>query len=125
MCEFVLRIEIEALDPAEFQSGLVVLYVGNHRNEIIGRHQRCIAPVGTSKGAVLKVHERALEETDKRGEKPVLLLTDGEIRRASSLAGQTVYKATPSMLRSLRIEKVSSLITQEGKRLKVKEMILK
>lgn len=69
--------------------------------------------------------KRVLEETDKRAEKPILLLTDGDIRRASLLAGRMVYKATPFMLRRFRIEKVPSLITQEGKRLKVKEMILK
>lgn len=69
--------------------------------------------------------EMALEETDKRAEKPILLLTDGDIRRASSLAGRMVYKATPFMLRRLQIEKVPSLVTQDGQRLRVKEMILK
>ena len=43
--------------------------------------------------------KRSLEETDKRGEKPILLLTDGDIRRASLLAGRMVYKASPSMLK--------------------------
>lgn len=71
------------------------------------------------------MHERALEETDKRAEKPILLLTDGDIRRASSLAGRMVYKATPFMLRRLQVEKVPSLVTQDGQRLRVKEMILK
>jgi len=69
--------------------------------------------------------KRALEETDKRGEKPILLLTDGDIRRASSLAGQMVYKASPFTLRRLQIEKVPSLVEQEGKRLRVKEIVLK
>ena len=69
--------------------------------------------------------KRALEETDKRGEKPILLLTDGDIRRASSLAGQMVYKATSFMLRRLQIKKVPSLVMQEGKKLKVEEIILK
>ena len=69
--------------------------------------------------------KRALEETDKRGEKPILLLTDGDIRRASSLAGQMVYKANPFMLRRLQIEKVPSLVTQKGRKLKVLEIILK
>ncbi len=68
--------------------------------------------------------KRALEETDKRGEKPTLLLTDGDIRRASSLAGRMVYKATPFMLSRLQIEKVPSLVEQEGRRLKVEELIL-
>ena len=69
--------------------------------------------------------KRALEETGKRGEKPVLLLTDGDIRRTSLLAGQTVYKATPFMLRRIGVEKVPSLVEQEGRKLRVREMILK
>ena len=69
--------------------------------------------------------ERALDETDKRGEKPILLLTDGDIRRVSSLAGQMVYKASPFILKRFKIEKVPSLVTQEGRKLKVLEMILK
>ena len=69
--------------------------------------------------------KRALEETGKRGEKPILLLTDGDIRRTSLLAGQTVYKATPFMLRRIGVEKVPSLVEQEGKKLRVREMILK
>ena len=69
--------------------------------------------------------KRALEETDKRGEKPILLLTDGDIRRASSLAGQIVYRASPLMLKRFKIEKVPSLVEQEGRKLSVKEMVLK
>ena len=69
--------------------------------------------------------KRVLEETGKRGEKPILLLTDGDTRRASSLAGQPVYKANPFMLRRLQIEKVPSLVTQEGRKLRVRETVLK
>ncbi len=69
--------------------------------------------------------KRALEETDKRGEKPILLLTDGDIRRTSSLADQMVYKASPFMLKRFKIEKVPSIVTQEGRKLKVLEIILK
>lgn len=69
--------------------------------------------------------KRALEETNKRGKNPILLLTDGDIRRASSLAGQMVYKATPFMLKRFKIEKVPSLVTQEGKKLRVEEKVLK
>ena len=69
--------------------------------------------------------KRALEETDKRDEKPILLLTDGDIRRASLLAGRMVYKATPFMLRRLQVEKVPSLVTQESKKLRVKEVVFK
>ena len=68
--------------------------------------------------------KRALEETSKSGEKPVLILTDGDIKRASSLAGQIVYKASPFMLRRFQIKKVPSLIEQQGRKLKVKEMPL-
>ena len=69
--------------------------------------------------------KRALEETDKRGEKPILLLTDGDIRRASSLAGRVVYKASHFMLRRLGIEKVPSIVTQEGRKLRIEETVLK
>ena len=69
--------------------------------------------------------KRALEETDKRGEKPILLLIDGDIRRASLVAGRMVYKASPFMLRRLQVEKAPSLVTQEGRKLRVREMILK
>ena len=68
--------------------------------------------------------ERALEEISKSEEKPILILTDGDIKRTSSLAGQIVYKASPLMLRRLRIEKVPSLIEQQGRKLRVKEMSL-
>lgn len=68
--------------------------------------------------------KRALEETDKRDEKPILLLTDGDIRRASLLAGQMVYKASPFMLRRFQIEKVPSIVTQEGRKLRIEEMPL-
>jgi len=69
--------------------------------------------------------KRALEETDKRDEKPILLLTDGDIRRASSLAGQMVYKASPLVLKRFKIEKVPSIVTQEGRKLRVEETVLK
>ena len=69
--------------------------------------------------------KRALAETDESGKKPILLLTDGDIRRASSLAGRMVYKATPFILRRLRIEKAPSLVEQEGRKLKVWEIVLK
>ncbi len=69
--------------------------------------------------------KRVIEEISKSGEKPIFILTDGDIKRASSLAGQIVYKASPFMLRRLQVEKVPSLVTQEGRKLKVKEVILK
>ena len=69
--------------------------------------------------------EMALEEIGKRGGKPILILTDGNIQRASSLAGQVVYKASPFVLKRLQVEKVPSFVTQVGKKLRVEEMILK
>lgn len=69
--------------------------------------------------------ERALEKITKKRGKLILLLTDGNIQKASSLAGQIVYKATPFILRRLQVEKVPSLVTQEGKKLRVKEIVLK
>ncbi|MDE0291118.1 MAG: hypothetical protein OXK19_01190 [Candidatus Dadabacteria bacterium] len=68
--------------------------------------------------------KKALEETDGRDEKPILLLTDGDIRRASSLVGQPVYKANLFVLKKLKIEKVPSIVGQEGRKLRVQEMIL-
>ena len=69
--------------------------------------------------------EKVLEEISKSEEKPTFILANGDIRRASLLAGQIVYKASPFMLRRLQIEKVPSIVTQEGKKLRVKEMVLK
>ena len=69
--------------------------------------------------------KRALEKVSGNGENPILLLTDGDIQRASSLASQAVYKASPFMLIRLQIEKVPSFVTQKGKRLKVREIVLK
>ena len=67
----------------------------------------------------------ALEGIGKGGEKPILILTDGDIQRASSLAGQPVYKANPFILKRLKIEKVPSLVEQEGRKLRVREVVLK
>ena len=65
------------------------------------------------------------EKMSGNKEKPILLLIDGNIRKASSLAGQAVYRASPFILRRLQIEKVPSLITQEEQKLKVEEIVLK
>ena len=68
--------------------------------------------------------KRVLEKMSGSEEKPILIITDGDIQGATSLAGQIVYKANPFILRRLRIEKVPSLVTQEGRKLRVEEMIL-
>ena len=68
--------------------------------------------------------KRALEKIGGKGGKPILLLTDGDIQRASSLAGQPVYKANLFILRRLKIEKAPSLVEREGRKLMIKEMFL-
>lgn len=55
MGKLVLRITVKAPGPAEFQGGLIVLYTGDRGNEIIGRRQSRVSPVGIDKGPVLKV----------------------------------------------------------------------
>lgn len=69
--------------------------------------------------------EKALEKTGGAAGKLILLLTDGDVREASLRANQAVYKATPFMLRRLGVERVPSLVEQEGRKLKVREMVLK
>ena len=107
------------------------------RNPLYDHAGKMISPAGTvnpldyvslSKSILVLREEQlemALEEIGKRGEKTILILTDGDIKRASSLAGQVVYKASPFMLRRFQIEKVPSLIEQRGRKLRVKEMVLK
>ncbi len=108
----------------------------NVRNPLYDHTGKMIFPAGTvnpldhvplSKSILILREDqvkRALDETNKRGEKPILLLTDGNIRRVSSLAGRIVYKASPFMLKRLQVEKVPSLVTQEGKKLMIKEIFL-
>ena len=107
------------------------------RNPLYDHTGKMISPAGTvnpldhvslSKTILILKEDqikRALEEISRGGEKPTLILTDGDIRRASSLAGKIVYKASPFMLRRLQIEKVPSLVTQDGEKLRVKEITLK
>ena len=107
------------------------------RNPLYDHTGKMISPSGTvnpldhvslSKSIlVLKEDQikRALEKIRGRGEKTILILTDGDILKASSLAGQPVHKANLFILRRLKIEKVPSLVTQEGKKLRVEEIILK
>ena len=68
--------------------------------------------------------KRTLEKTRGNGETAILILTDGDIRRASSLAGQIVYKASPFMLKRLQVEKVPSLVTRDERKLRVEELTL-
>ena len=108
----------------------------NVRNPLYDHTGKIISPAGVvnpldhvslSKSILILREDqikRALEEISKSGKKPFLILTDGDIKRASSLAGQIVYRASPLMLRRLRIEKVPSLIEQQDRKLRVKEMSL-
>ena len=66
--------------------------------------------------------ERLLGVIDEK--KPVLLLTDGDVRGASSLAGRMVYRANPFILERLRVEKTPSVVTQDGLKLKIREIVL-
>ena len=66
----------------------------------------------------------ALEKAGERGKNAILIITDGDVGRASSSAGRIAYRATPFVLRRLRIEKVPSLVTQAGRKLKVREVVL-
>ena len=67
----------------------------------------------------------APEKITEKREELILLLADGNIERAYLVAGQTVYKATPFMLRRLRVEKVPSIVTQKERKLRVREIVLK
>lgn len=66
--------------------------------------------------------ERLLGEISEK--KPVLMLTDGDVRTASSLAGRMIYRANPFILERLRIEKTPSVVTQKGLMLEVREIVL-
>ena len=109
----------------------------NVRNPLYDHTGRLISPAGTVNPldhvslsrSILVLREnqikKALEKTRGVVEKPILILTDGDIQKASSLAGQIVYRANPFILRRFQVEKVPSLITQEGGKLRLKEMTLK
>ena len=108
----------------------------NVRNPLYDHTGKMISPAGTINPldyislsrSILILREdqikRALEKTGRSAEKPILLLTDGDIRRASSLAGQPVYKANLFILRRLKIEKAPSLVEREGRKLMIKEIFL-
>ena len=106
------------------------------RNPLYDHTGKMISPAGTINPldyislsrSILILREdqikRALEKTGRSAEKPILLLTDGDIQRASSLAGQPVYKANLFILRRLKIEKAPSLVEREGRKLMIKEIFL-
>jgi len=53
------------------------------------------------------------------------LLTDGNLNRASTTLGQMVYRADKGILDRLGVERVPSVITQDGERLRVEEVPIK
>ena len=109
----------------------------NVRNPLYNHTGEMIFPAGTvnpfdhvslSKNILMLREEQiemALEEIGKKGGSLIIILTDGDIRRASLLAGQIVYKANPFILRRLKVEKVPSLVEQEGGKFRVREVVLK
>ena len=106
------------------------------RNPLYDHSGKMISPAGTvnpldhvslSKSILILREDqikRTLEKTGGSREKPILLLIDGDIKKASSLAGQAVYRASPLILRRLQVEKVPSRVTQEGQKLRVEEIVL-
>jgi len=63
-----------------------------------------------------------IPELKKTHRNLLILLTDGNLERASSIAGQMVYRADKNILDRLGVERVPSVITQDGERLKVEEV---
>jgi hypothetical protein len=49
----------------------------------------------------------------------LILLTYGNLKRARTTLGQMVYRADRDILDRLGVERVPSVITQEGERLRV------
>ena len=77
----------------------------------------------TSTIVVIKESQiRIIPELKKAHRNLLILLTDGNLQRAAETAEQMVYRVDSHILERLGIEKVPSLITQEGVRLKVEEI---
>ena len=121
--------------PAEEERTRYVDPSVNVPNPVYDLEGKIVSPAGTvnpleyvplSKPVLFLREDQVERLLDEIGEKkPVLLLTDGDVRAASSLAGHMVYRANPFILERLRIEKTPSLVTQDGPRLKVREIVLK
>lgn len=72
---------------------------------------------------VLKESQLGIVSRLKKSHKNLLiLLTDGNLKRASTIVGQMVYRADKSILDRLGVERVPSVVTQEGERLRVVEV---
>jgi hypothetical protein len=63
-----------------------------------------------------------IPELKKSYKNLLILLTDGNLPKAAEKIGQMVYRADNHILERLGIERVPSVITQEGVRLKVEEI---
>jgi conjugal transfer pilus assembly protein TraW len=55
----------------------------------------------------------------------LVLLTDGNLTKAAEKIGQMVYKGDSHILERLGVERVPSVITQEGTKLRVEEILVK
>ncbi len=121
--------------PAEEERTRYVNPSVNVPNPVYDLEGKIVSPAGTVNPLeyvplskpILFLREDQVEGLLKKikEKKPLLLLTDGDVRAASSLAGRTVYRANPLILERLQVDKTPSLVTQEGLRLRVKEMVLK
>ncbi len=69
--------------------------------------------------------QTTIAEMKRIKQNPVLILTDGDLRKSSIKAGQNVYRATGFILQRLQIEKVPSLVTQDGRKLRVQEIVVR
>ena len=63
-----------------------------------------------------------IPELKKYHKNLLVLLTDGNLPKGAEKIGQMVYRADNRILERLGVEKVPSVITQEGGRLKVEEI---
>jgi len=73
---------------------------------------------------VLKESQLGIVSKLKKNHKNLLiLLTDGNLKRASTTLGQMVYRADRNILERLGVERVPSVITQEGEKLRVEEIV--
>ena len=121
-------------DPAEEERIRYVDPSMNVPNPVYDHEGKIVSPAGTvnplehvplSRPILFFREDQAELLLGEIGEKkPVLMLTDGDVRTASSLAGRMVYRANPFILEKLRVEKTPSFVTQDGLKLKIREIVL-
>ncbi len=66
-----------------------------------------------------------ISEIKKTHKNLLILLTGGNLKRVSTTLGQMVYRADKHILDRLGVEKVPSVITRHGERLRVEEIEIK